>query len=353
MNLVWMVYGVVWVMRLFQTRQVMAAPRFHGADWFVDYRVGVDFYRREGRAMMRQLRMRILAPMAAEAVVGGLLMWRGLWLAALLAQGAAVVVNLFYYAMVLRRIARQAIPFAIVDESAVSKLAVSLEARKVADYSTAWLDWTLRAMIGAGVILLAMAAARPYRDLTRVILIPGIVLYLWAGLILAKRALVAWRITATPAVNPERFREWQETGRRAYIAWCDYVRGMAATFLLCWAVLQAGGHTFAWRLWGFAVPLVAVVLGGMAPVVRRMQRFQDMAHGLKTEIGRWRPGPPLPLEGTFYLEGWVCKEPEEPAVFLRGPNGVALNVGSPRTRIWLAYAAGWLAIAVAAGRARG
>jgi hypothetical protein len=178
--------------------------------------------------------------------------------------------------------------------------------------------------------------------------VPLFTLYLELGLLLTKRALAEWRVSVTPNVNPERFIEWQDAGRRYFIFLCDYVRINMIAFRLIWAALQAWPTGWSGR--PRLAPLVAVGaivvwLPATVALLRLSGRFVALARTLKSEMAGWRPAPARPPEGVFHLRGRLCFEPEEPKVLVAGPRGLALNASSQKTRIYLAYLAGWPAMA--------
>jgi hypothetical protein len=333
--------------RLFVIHSTLRAPQFHGADWCFDCRVAPDFYQREGRTLLRSMRARLLAPLPFEVAIGALLAWRGLWAQALCVEIAVHIASPFYHTAVLRAKAKQAWQYAIFDEPPASSVVASLNPRKLADYDRRWLEWTLHGAMALSVVLLAFAFTQPnaMRHLNRLLLVPCVGLYAWPGLSLAKRAVVDWRVSITPAVHPELFTEWQDAGRRLFLMMCDYLRALTVTFLLGWSVMQAWPDLWKWRLYVFLGPCLAVALCGAIPLFLAERHFVTLARNLKTVTTRWRPAPAPPPEGRFYLAGRLCFEREEEKVIVRGPRGLALNAASRRTRIYAAYLAGWPAMA--------
>jgi hypothetical protein len=347
MNLPAAAYLFVWIAKFWIVRKILSAPRFHGPDWCFDCRVPAGFYDREGREMMHSLYYRIFAPMAIEAVAGAVLWWQNRFFAAFIALGVLYILNPFYYTVLLRGRARWAWKFAIYDQPPVSSVAVAMHRRTLAEFQYSWLVWVLRAGLATGLALVAIAVIRSGAG-RALILVPLFTLYLELGLLLTKRALAEWRVSVTPNVNPERFIEWQDAGRRYFIFLCDYMRINMIAFLLIWAALQAWPTGWSGR--PRLAPLVAVGaivvwLPATVALLRLSGRFVALARTLKSEMAGWRPAPARPPEGVFHLRGRLCFEPEEPKVLVAGPRGLALNASSQKTRIYLAYLAGWPAMA--------
>jgi hypothetical protein len=346
MNLPAAAYLFVWVAKFWIVRRTLAAPRFHGPDWCFDCRVPDGFYLREGREMLRSLRYRIYLPMAVEAIAGAVLWWQHQWLAAFIALGVLYVLNPFYYTALLRGRARWAWKFAVYDQPPVSSVAVAMHRRTLAEFQYPWLQWTLRVALAAALLLLAAVWMRSGFSRGRIVG-PTLVLYAELGILLIKRALVEWRVSVTPSVNPERFIEWQDAGRRYFVFLCDYVRVLIVAGLLCWSLAQAWPPDWQWRptrLHFLAAAAVIVWLPATIHLFRLQARFVALARTLKVEMAGWRPAQASPPEGVFHLFGRLCFEPEEPKALVRGPRGLALNASSKKARIYLAYLAGWSAM---------
>src|SRR5690349_13233215 len=62
MPIVYGVFAVCWAFRISGLRRMMGISRFHGADWWFNFRMPPDFYRREGRQLLRRMQCRLLAP---------------------------------------------------------------------------------------------------------------------------------------------------------------------------------------------------------------------------------------------------------------------------------------------------
>ena len=341
-------YVYAWLFRIYLVRSALGGPRFHGPDWCFDCRVPPGFYEREGRDIMRTLRIRILAPLPFEAAIGAVLWWGGHWIAALAVQAFVYIAAPFYHAAVFRGQARRAWQYAIFEEPPASGVAVSLSPRRLADYSQPWLERTLTGAITVSLILLAVAFTHPdpHENLTTMVFGPCVALYACLGLALLKRAIVSWRISVTPAVQPELFTEWQDSCRRLFAMMCDYLRTETVSALLAWSVLQAWPTLWHWRSYVMLAPLLSVCLLGAIPLFLAERRLLPLTRNLKAVTSRWRPSAAPPPEGRFYLLGRVCSDPEEDQVLVRGPRGMALNTASRRTRLYVAYLAGWPALVV-------
>ena len=341
-------FAVAWAARLFGVRHVLRAPRFYGSDWCCDCRVTPGFYENEGRGLMRSLQARVLIPLAPEAVIAVLLWSQGRWLTAFAVEGAVTAAAYLYHLVLLRGVARRAWRYAIPVPDPVSSLAVSLRQRTAADYTQPWLEWTLRGTAGATLMLLGVAFARPswHENVARLAGIPGIVFYGVLGLTLAKHAAASWRVFGAPAVNPEQFMEVQDAVRRHLVLICDYLMALVLTALLCWAILQVIFIPWAARLYVRVGPAGAVALAGLMPLIQSERRVTTLGRKLRAPLEHYRPISPPP-ESVSWAAGRLCFRRGEPAMFVRGGHGLALNAGSARTWVWLAYGSGCIVIGMA------
>jgi hypothetical protein len=164
--------------------------------------------------------------------------------------------------------------------------------------------------------------------------VPVLMLYLQAGALLTKVALVGWR-TVLPADQTEAYAEWREQIRRLFLDTCDAVRILMAGELLLAAVSDYLG--------GIGALLGATVVAMIAWVAwynRRRNRFLALTRGIV----------PVKLPGAIEMDEHprtlVCFRPAYPAMLIKGPQRYSLNLASRRTQAGVAYAAGLAGLCV-------
>jgi len=291
-----------------------------GEDWFFGVRVQPGFYGDPGRKILRAHRMRLLFPYVVELLAAALILRYGrpVQLTYLMFGMVALIVPNHILAVVAAQ--RQARRYELPgSQPSPTSVLLPLETRRLRDYTHLSLEIGLAA---ANVLALALA----YRSSDWAV--PALMLYLQAGALLIKVALVGWR-TLLPADHAEAYAEWREQARRLFLDTCDTVRILLAAellFAVCFDYL--GGMP------ALISATVVMLIAWVAWYNRRRNRFLALTGGIT----------PVKLPGALELEeyprGVLCYRPAYPAMLIKGPQRYSLNLASRRTQAGVAYAAG-------------
>jgi len=215
-------------------------------------------------------------------------------------------------------------------QSTASSVVLPLETRRLRDYTRMSLEIGLAAANLAGLALLyRQYAAGPEREsFAAAYGVPVLLLYLQAGALLIKRALVGWR-TVLPVDHTAAYAQWREQARRLFIDTCDAVRILLAGELLLAAISTYAG--------GIEMLLAASVIAMVAWLVWYTRRRNALL-ALTRSVQPARL--PSRLEPGEHPRGVLCYQPAYPAMLVKGPQGYSLNLASRRAQAGLAYLAG-------------
>lgn len=341
-----LIYAICVGWRLYGLRSLSRIPMFHGREWFFDVLVGEDFYGGLGAAVLREYRLRLLIPYGIEAMIAALFFAIGKPFWAFLLQVPAAILAGFYVTGLARRFAKRAWAFSIDQDAQPLRLTASLVPRTATGYRRPMLDRTLNGLTILALAALAWAISRHPLDWAE-LLGPTFVLYAQLGVRLAKRSVIDWRVSPVPAEGAQQVLAWHDEARRLLLAMFDWIR-IFSVYLLSWmSIMPLAAESWAlWRYRDFTLgwPLMGIWLLMMVDLHRRRRRYVDSARVLRNAGLRPAPLEPLP-DGRL-----LCYRREHPSAIIRTSRGYALNAANPRTQMYFAYAAGWVALIVTTTR---
>ena len=320
-------------------RKRWALPVLRGPEWFFGVQVGSGFYSGEGRRILRNYRLWIMAPYVLETIAAIVVLRFGkpqdlLYLMLILVL--VIVGNSVAATVITSRQARRfELPGSIPTASAV---AFSLKTRRLWDYTSGSFELSLGLLNAAALTALATGFRRVSHsgEVREMIGVPLLLCYLQAGLLLAKSGLVAWRM-AVPRENPEPYLEWRERSRRFWIDVCDVLRAGLAGLLIFGVFLTGLDLDPVLASWVF----VAVVLAALAVWTVRYARRRDQY------LAAFKLVQPIKLpvlEEETKISRPFCYLPARPVMLVRSAPGYTLNLGSSRTQIGVLYLAGLAAM---------
>ena len=313
-------------------------PHLRGDEWFLGVKVEPDFCDGPGRPILRWYRLAMLAPYALElAAITAILIFGRPYQLMYLAAAMAFAITFGHMAIAWearRRARRLEVPGS---GQPVSSVMFSLKPRRVADYTTWKLEYTLAALNAGSLAYLAyLYSSAPWpHTLHAVFGKPILLLYLQVGLVLAKRALVAWR-TVAPRENAEQYLEWREHTRRLWVYTCDSVRALWAFEMVRFAVREAIGPPWDNERVNTILLLASLLIyaGWAVWYTRRRNAYLAV-------VGRTRPVKlPDSLDGRLPAPRLVCYLPDHPVLLVKGAHGYALNLASGRTQMGALYLMG-------------
>jgi hypothetical protein len=327
-------------LRIVRIRERWGAPLLRGPEWFFGVAVRPDFLNGAGAVMLRNYRWRLLLPWLIEIpiLIGILLRAPHVYIIYML-LASALSTRLNYYAA--RNAAkRQARAFDTggADESP-SAIALSLQPRTLAAYTNPWLETIIVLAVSGSVVWFGWryAFAQDWQALRRPMMYVVTGLYLQAGLLLLKRAIIRARSTA-PADSADQYLAWRDSLRRLSTTICDHARLLLTTGPLV-AEMQAGATRWA----GSTLQAAALIsLFGLSIVLaldewRHRRRHLEIAR--RTKPVRFPVLPAIPDAASF-----VCFRPESPVLLLSGARGYTLNLASAPARTASLYVAGYAAL---------
>ena len=298
-----------------------------GEEWFYGVRVQPGFYSGPARDIVRAHHIRLLLPYAVEIVGVALILRFGAPVQLIYLMLGMVVLTVPNHLLAVMAAQRQARTYEIPGSVQTARAVVlPLETRRLRDYTRARLELALLAVNVMALLVLYQKGA----GLTA----PILMLYLQAGALLIKVALVGWR-TVLPADQAEAYAEWREQARRLFLDTCDAVRVLIASELLLAAAFDhIGGMP------GLLAATIALMIVWVAWYNRRRNRFLALTRNIR----------PVKLPGAIEMEehprGLLCFRPDYPAMLIKGPQRYSLNLASRRTQAGVAYVAGLAGLCV-------
>jgi hypothetical protein len=327
----WLYYAFFLLIRIPANIGRCRIPLMRGPGYFFHTRVGPDFYAGPGRALLRNFRLRILLPFVLDAAALPLIYQSNHPRYLLYLAFADMVLALTNHVAAAKHAVRAAKPFEIEPLEPVSAVAFPLTTRRVGDYTDTRIEWLLATVnIACLAILVRNYLNLPWDvDFLGFFHTPILLIYLQAGLLLLKRALVAGR-TALPRDDAEQYLAWREGYRRLFLKSCDAVR-LIFSACMAFLVIDAGRNVL--------IAATGVLLAGWVIWYSRQSRQFLELHA------RTRPvRMPDTLEPQTPPPSWICYRPDTPLSFIKGPKGYALNLGNRRTQIGVLYVGGLAAL---------
>lgn len=342
--------------RLSMLRRVWRLPLRNGDGFFLAQRVPPDFYRTAGEPLFRIYRRSILVPLLLDAPLALWFVLTQRYVALSLEQLLALIVSGVAYSFMMAYFsARAAVLCRPQDEPLATSLQLSMEPRRLRDYTIP----AVEAVISVATVLALALLARNYalsvaqvsnhflrRTLRGGLLLSVWVLYWQIGFLLVKGVFVHWRMPL-PANRTEDFRRWRTAWLHHNLRVFDAVRVLSA--LSMFAGMSWITYGYEWPQSAKIVVLAVAVLGVMfygGYVTRESRRLTAAERELKpVEMVKEFPRSPV-AEGRYLAGGLLYFNRDNPRVLVRSAQGIALNVAHRTTHIGVAYFAGLVALAV-------
>jgi hypothetical protein len=324
-------------LRLMSLRKFWRLPKRQGETWFLTTEVGSDFYGGTGASLVRSYRAWLVAPLALDAVVVGLLVAAGRPEYAIYEQaGSFVVTSVFYHLVTIhfgQRVRTLAAPTVPAPPTVVH---LSLEPRRLRDHT----NWLLEAAIAAPNAVAIALLVRPDGEAGAAALAAVWLLYLQAGLLLLKQLFVRARMKL-PARRTEDYTRWRAAWLVYHLRVFDTLRLWLALSLLLLAVrsrLDDAGTFATLGIW---------LLGAAAFTVYSLRERRRLA-AVEREVEPAtlaREFPPAPVaDGRFLAGGLLFINRDNPSALVRSPAGVAVNLANASTYLWVAYLVGFMVL---------
>jgi pimeloyl-ACP methyl ester carboxylesterase len=316
------------------------APLVRGPEWFFGASVPPDFLAGPGRAILRRYRLLLSIPWAIEVLLLAAILLAGRpnaipWLLV----GIGLFTRANYYA-VRQWAENQARRFenpAPIRQG--SMLALSLEPRRLGSYTNPWVEAVI-ALTWAGSLIWLSYWYVHLPDRRDAAWLPGAVavsLYLQAGLLLIKRAIVRAR-AVVPVENPEQYLVWRDSLRRFSTGRCDFMRLILLVTPVKADVRAATGP----QLHG--APLRALIFSFLAvALVTLWYEYRSRREYLEV-ARRTKPATLIARPDIHQTGKLICFLPSYPALLMRGRDGYALNLASRPARVAGFYLAGFILI---------
>lgn len=335
------IYILFWIVRINGCFRRGRQPLLRGKEWFFNVHVQPDFYTGAGRKILHRYWMRMFIPFALDIPLAvtifhigrlGLLQWLIVGLCAL------IHLNHLYSVELAERQARR---FAVAEaDQPVTSMALSLTPRRLRDYTNPYLEWVmaLSSVVALAWLVRYYLATPEHHNLRLVFGTPLVMLYLQAGYLFLKRALVAWR-TPAPRVQAAEHMEAREEARKYYLKVCDWHRAAVAAAIVFWPIAlnaSPAGLDRLRNIW-FAIWLTVTVVGGVLVEIKRRQ--------LAAMAARVRPVT-LPdfLHQSDLARSPVCYQPSAPLLLLKGAHGYSLNLANGLAHLGAVYLAGLIVL---------
>lgn len=315
-------------------------PLLRGSEWFFNVPVPKDFYTGPGRNLLRHYRLRMLLPVALEAVlalgifISGHLTYLA-WL--ILGISAAIHVNHLFN---VDRAEQNARSFAEPEaERPVCAMVLSLTPRRLSDYSNRWIEGfiVLVSLAAFAWLLRYCVHSTGALNLRMVVGVPVLLLYQQLGFLFVKYGVVAWR-TPIPRPQAEEHLRAREEARKLHLKVCDWCRILITLEIALFATVLAIAPELRMKvISGYWVTLLvgAVALGiwhekGRLDVIKANLRVRPMKMPVFPQV-----------EGSGRL---LCYQPATPMLLIKGTRGYALNLANRLTQFGAAYLAGLIVL---------
>jgi hypothetical protein len=347
----WILWGVL---ILFGALRVLALVRF----WKLPFSFGADRYFglpvdvENVRPLLRRYRAMLLVVYLPDAVcaIGVFYFWGEVGLA-LEQLGAAILARVYHTLLAIHTIREAKRLAAGVSWKPVTSTAFSLKTRRLRDYTNMPFE------IGMSLLSLVSLALFAYEcrlrtppghlpELARFSAFVALWIYLQLGGLLAKHALVKWRMWL-PGERTETYLNWREAARRYFLWFCDYMRAMLTLGLVVFVLaIHARATGNDWAIVPIMVSIfgvgVAVALVGFAKQKRRLAMLWKELEPLEAFSA-----PPEAIDASAFFLGGLCYwKAQNPALFVPGPLVYAVNLANMRAYLYSAYIAGFALLAV-------
>lgn len=331
----------------------MYAPIMRGEDAFFGVRVSPEFYKGEGRAVLRRYWFWLVMTFLEIEVIGLLLSrYRGP-IGALQVAPRLMVLPLITVLYVI--FYRQVKPYAV--EEGTGRFASALITRRLGDYTSIPIEIAITVLAILPALFLAYYYPRlPERipvhwnlwgepdgwerkSLGSVFFLPLMGVYMQGALLMLKHALLGVKMTL-PAEKAEQYLYYKEQFLRTSLKMMDRVRLIIA-FMFCTMALEivfTALENFGWlaRILNYVDMATLVLL--IALCAQAIIRLIKIDKELKTKVGRVYVQRQSDA-AHWYGGGLIYFNPEDPALVVEklAGFGYTLNMANKRTYLYLAY----------------
>jgi hypothetical protein len=319
-------------------------PFYFGADKFFGLPLAPDV----SRPLLRRYRSRLMLVYLPDALCAvAAYLWGGLIGLAFEQIAGAIVTRLCQTLVAIHTIRQTKLLAAEGSWKPVASVALSLKTRRLRDYLDLRFELALPLFTVASLAIVASyfrhgSATSGPAGLVRELAIAALAIYVQLGGLLAKHALVRWRMWL-PGERTETYLRWREAVLNYFLWACDYLRAMltvAIVSFVLFANLRAAGPREAILPLAAAVAVGIIVCGaaGLGTRRRRLKRLWNELQPLEDFSS-----PPQKIDSREFFLGGLCYcNADNPALFVPGPLVYAINVANNRTYLYLAYVAGFV-----------
>jgi len=311
-------------------------PLRRGPEWFFNVHVQPGFYSGEGKKILRAYWLLMLMPYAVEIAAAAAIFISGhymnlSWL--IIAMAALVHGN---HLISVDYAERQARRFAISeDEQPVSSMVLSLQPRRLRDYSSRTVErFIIFSTMAALIWLVKYYFKSPVPPSFLMVFGGPLVLLYWQlGLLIVKVGIVSWR-TPVPREQAEEHLQAREAARKFYLKVCDWDRLIITTWLVFWPfILSAPPALRTPFAKYYLVALLAVTV--FVSIWKEIGRNSVLKASLRAR--------PMRMPDFLHTENssWLlCYQPATPMLVIRGARGYSLNLANRLALLGTAYLAG-------------
>ncbi|MBV9497525.1 MAG: hypothetical protein JOZ54_25035 [Acidobacteria bacterium] len=325
-------YAVLVVLRAWGLRARWKLASLRGDGWFFDTHFEADAAR---GALLGRYRLWLLIPSAiVEAIALADVLIAPSMLHIAWIHGPMTILLGVVRTITLRNFVLAARETQPRTEGA-ARVAISLETRRLADYSSRTFELLNTAIVVAALAIVLRGQWPPF------ILLAIVLVYAELGGLLWKRGFLR-RAVAVPAEGADEFLRLTEEARRLMAGTIDWLRGLCTLALVLLAV-----RSLFWQEWEQRAvvigPAVLVLYALLTSIlfVRHTRRSRPLLARIRA-LQMPAPRRPLLDPENLHLGGLVYVNADNPAVVVNGgPFRVALNVVNKLTYVYLAYWTGW------------
>lgn len=342
-KLILFIYGVAVLWRLWGMKKKLSLPKLRGEGWFFSLQVGPRFYQEEGKEIYFMYRVWLWAPLVAELIFAVPVIYSGrvVYYAILVFGGCALSIA-GHIALARKYIKKVKALKGITCPPPARSIALSLQPRELRAYSSTPIEYGFAFAMVASLASLAILARRDPGDWREIIFLPLLALYLQAGVLLVKKALVRWRL-ALPVEGADQYHALREETRRYFLRICDWFRGVCVFLMVFWAVRAwVTNEETEWMVWCVSIVLyLGIWMGFLVKISRDVSRLLalakqvepvDLSHSSRKRVE----------DGRFSLGGFVYYNPDNPSLLVRGTRWRSVNLANQRFYGYLAYLAGFV-----------
>lgn len=329
-------------------RKFWVQPLKQGAGWFLTTEVVPDFYQKEGAGFLRRYRCWLLAPILADIAAVGIMIFFGQIGLILFEQAATYLLIIIFFNFVLIQFAYKAKKFAVKsEEKTVTAARVVMQPRRLLDYT----NRTMEIPIIFLNLLPVVQAIFFYTHSPGLSSVPSDwepdfflwswMVYLQIGLLLLKQVFVKWRYKL-PVARAEDFQRWRAAWLRYHLRIFD-----AARLLLAFALVDIFFSDWINDLINISetVPASMILLaaaiiffiGWASREYRQLMKVEKEIEPAKLV----KEFPPAPVaDEKFFAGGLIYINSNNPVMFARSPQGIALNLANRGVYLWAGYLTG-------------